>query len=207
MSLLYSLQQGNMIEAQIVARLHGQRTRNVFHYVWWGDPSTDGEASLEDAAGQFDGTVGAAIREFASNEWQHEYVTMQLIKPVRYRPVPLTVNLPGEIQFGALPSGVAAVISRSAVLSGRRYQCRNFIAGVPSSYEADSILTAPGLAALDTIGVATAADILVGGGGSQLLPLTTKAADSPVPAVFQVQQYFPRRELHYQRRRAVGHGE
>lgn len=207
MAVTYTLHDGDLIQLQIVGRLHGQRIRTVLHYSFRGPDHMDGEAALEQFDGIFEDFSLSAFLAFQSAEYQCDYIFSQVIKPVRYRPVVLTVEEPGTVEGDSLPSGVAAVLSRYGTPAGRRYQGRTFVAGVPVSFEENSSLKPAAVDLLDAIGVVTSQPLLVGLGGNNCAPLTSGNVTTPVPIAYEVQQYLPRIELHYQRRRAVGRGE
>jgi len=207
MSVTYTLHDGDLIQLQIVGKLHGQRIRTVLHYSFLGPDHTDGEAALESFDGVFEDFSLPAFLAFQSVEYRCDYIFSQVIKPVRYRPVVLTVEENGTVEGSSCPSGVAAVVSRYGTPAGQRYQGRTYVAGVPVSSENDSLLTDAAVDLLDQIGVVTTEPLLIGMGGNSAAPLTSGNVTTPVPIAYLVQQYLPRQELHYQRRRAVGRGE
>jgi len=207
MAVTYTLHAGDLIQLQIVGKLHGQRIRTVLHYAFAGDDHLDGEAALESLDAVFEDFVLTTFLAFQSVEYRCDYIFAQVIKPVRYRPVVLTVEANGTVEGSSCPSGVAAVVSRYGTPAGPQYQGRTYVAGVPVSSETDSKLIPAAVDLLDAIGAATAEPLLVGLGGNSAVPLTSGNVTTPVSITYQVQQYLPREELHYQRRRAVGRGE
>lgn len=205
---MYTIEPPALMEIQIVGRLHGQRTRNVFHYVYRNqDPIVDGNAVALAVAGEFVDQVYAALITMVSNEWTCEAVTAQWVQPIRYRMahvVPETAV--GVIVGNSLPAYCAAVISLYTELSGRPHQGRKYIAGVPSQYEENSNISDVYVDLLNDLGAMMTENLEVAGPATFEPTLTTP--DS-WPAVTEqaISDWVPRKILRVQRRREVGVGE
>lgn len=204
----YTLVQNDLIEIVMKGRLHGQTTRNVFHYRYKeSGPETDGPGGLMTAIAAFDALVGVAWRAIASNEWHHISNTIQKVKGTRYQLIEAAVGADGDIEDNSLPSGVSAVASIRAITAERHSQGRKYFAGVPASAEDDSVLT-PGFM---TNFASVAGDMLSAlptAVADALVPTTlTPASGLAITSLYDVVSATPREVLRYQRRREVGVGE
>lgn len=206
----YQINPNAVIEIQLVGRLHGQTTRNVFHHYLpgGGAPIADGAAAALDAAEFYRDTHWAQLRLSLSNQFSLQYITAQWIKPNRYRQVVLAPPVsPGDKGADAAessPSGCAAVISFYSELAGKRYRGRKYFAGVPNGSIVQSILESGVLDSFQTLGNNLLQSIAT---GANLLPPTLAKTDTPPPAAQVILQAVARDTVRYQRRREVGVGE
>lgn len=204
----YALVENDLIEIVIKGRLHGQTTRNVFHYRYTpAGPTPDGAAELAVALDEFVDLVVTSLIAFASVEWHCISATIQKVKPTRYQVIEQVVNLDGTAGVNSLPSGASAVVSIRAILADRNSQGRKFFPAIPVEFEEDSILNEDGMTSLGAIA------------GNMLSSLNTNDPDALVPttltptsgvaisAVYDVLGATPREVIRYQRRREVGVGE
>lgn len=206
----YVIEGNSMLEIQIVGRLHGQRTRNVFHYLYplESPDLPDGKAAAQAALDGFVVGVLAELRVLTSVEMHYERVTAQWVKPTRYRAVGQDIVADGTVQGACLPSYCAVVVSKTTDLAHRAFQGRNYFPGIPSIQEDDSRLTDT---AHDnwTIFADVLLDPLNLGIPSSDVQLITKTPDSlfPLDASSVVTAVSVNNVLRVQRRREVGVGE
>lgn len=138
--MAYPLVPLDVIEIQIVGTLHGQETRNTFHYfVDEADDSNDGAATIALLLADFETDVYNAMLSVMAADWSVKAITGQKITNGRMR---LVVHNPattaGQVAGVSCPSTTAAVISRYGEGAGREFQGRVFIPAVPSTWEVDS---------------------------------------------------------------------
>lgn len=201
----YQLLNNDLVEIQIVGLLHGQETRNVFHYyVATNTPASDGRAALQIALADFMVRVYQPILAFQSQEWECQGLTIQKIAPFRYRLIKANPSDTSGDQAGSsLPSSSAAVVSRYGEAAGRAYQGRIFIPGVPVGYEENSTVNAAGMALLTVI-ADTLKESLIGGAGVALHPTLAHVGNAPIDQ--RVSEVHASNILRVQRRREVGRG-
>lgn len=197
-----------LLEVQMVGRLHGQRVRNVYHYLLRGSLSfADGNGAAEDAASKFMTVVGSPLLLMLSDEYTLEYIQAQWVKPTRYRAVHVPINSPGDSDENSLPSFAAAVLSFNGIGAGRSWTCRKYIAGLPVTVEEDSALTNAAVIALQLI-MADALTLEDVGDETHDLHLTCETADSfEGSGLHEVTDGIVRPILRVQRRREIGVGE
>jgi len=203
----YSQVADAIVQVQIVGTLHGQRTRNVFHYHKWNGAVTDGKAFLTTFLNWFDQNVGDPIRDCQS--WEHvtDWIQAQFIRPDLYRAVNLIKNVAGGVQENSLPSGVAVVVSTYAEAAGRAFQGRRFFPGIPVTHEEDSLLSEDGVTAWGFIPAKLLMEYNEVTTGVKMTPIITDTALGLNTPSFYMKDTILRHTLRYQRRREVGKGE
>jgi len=199
-----------LLELQVVGLLHGQTTRNVFHYAK-ADTTTipDGLAHLTAFTLAFSANLTAAMRACASNEWSVRRITYQWIKPTRYRQLEVAISPnAGTVVQNSLPSGASIVLSRYTRRSGTRWRGRTYLAGIPATFEDDSKVAAAGANPLNAL--ATILQTVQVINGVSMYPWVNKDAPTGSQADTDdhtVDAVFYRDVIRYQRRREVGVGE
>lgn len=201
----YSITQNAVVEIQVLGRLHGQRTRNVFHYRYTGSTSLDGPTTLDALMDEFEAEILAGWFIVTSSEWMCDGVQCQLISPTRYRSRFKAIAQAGQVQGNSLPTTTCVVLRRTAILSGRRYQGRIYVAGVPTSSENDSQLSAAVLA--NWTGLASNLKEPLEGGTAVECFVPNLARTAPASGVTDVELTALDPILRIQRRREVGVGE
>jgi len=204
--MAYIIPPGAVIQFQILGRLHGQRTRNVFHYRYAGSANVDdGAAELTALADDFHDEVAFFILQQQSDEFTLEQIMAQAIAPTRYRAVFKDVNIPGAVEGNSVPSGVAVVLRRFAELSGRHFQGRVYIPGLPVASESDSQVLIDDRAAWSAV-AQKFLTVLTGpeGGENYRMVVSTDIIVTSADEVFGAALDI---NLRYQRRREVGVGE
>jgi hypothetical protein len=202
----YEISAGNIIEIQIVGRLHSQRTRTTFHYRCDDiDPGNDGVTELEYIEGVFDSEVASPIRTALSEEWVHEYNTIQRIHQTRQRTIAAQVNVAGAVAQSSCPSTTAVVIRRFTEQAGRRYQGRIYLPGVPVTHEQDSRLNPLMVPLYTAISLAMEQNLDGGPHNSTWVPIVSKL--TPNDNRDNVADTFVDTVLRAQRRRQIGVGE
>jgi len=203
--MAYSIVRDDILELQIVGRLHGQETRNTFHYYYDGPlPYADGRGYLEALLTRFDTMVYGPLMDRISNEWTLTALTAQKIDAFRYR----MVTNPGSVEGGqvtgnSLPSYCAVVISRFAEIATHEGQGRIFIPGIPAADERDSELSDAAFALWLSIPGLLNTTLNPTVGGPAVPTLSRTQANARRQEVIQVQL---RKILRAQRRREVGRG-
>jgi len=204
---MYQLPVGGIVKMQILGRLHGQRTRTTFNYMYQGDAAAaDGATSIADALADLEAQILNPILQVTSEEWGCEFLVGQLVAPTRYRAVVLTSTAAGAVAGSACPSAVAAVIRRFSDRSGHRFQGRVYLPGVPVSYEDDSQLAAGVRASYDTIVDGMVTPLEGSDASEDYVPIVSTVAPVVLNAD-QVQGAVLDPTLRYQRRRELGVGE
>lgn len=202
----YAINTGAIVECQIIGRLHGQRTRNTFHYRYGGTVAIpDGVAELTALLADFITTVASPMMALQSNEWEREATSIQVISPTRYRAIFDIGGGSGGVQGESLPSGVSVVLRRQAIAAGRQYQGRIYVPGIPVSQELDSQLTAAARDLWQTFAAQLAVPLDGPGSLDDFVPVVHFGADAN--ALDAVHQVVCDENLRYQRRREVGVGE
>lgn len=204
--MAYTIPVGAAVEIQMLGRLHGQRTRTTFHYLYKGSASApDAVVSLNALIDDFEATVASPIRTVTSEEWTHEFTTAQLIFPVRYRVVTRSVNVAGLVPGQSCPSGVSVVVRRTTERSGRRFQGRIYIPGFPVTWELDSEIDPSRRDDYDTL-VANIPAVLEGNDVSEdFVPIVSKVPPFGNEDTITATLLDP--ILRYQRRREIAVGE
>jgi len=203
----YTIPNGSKIRVQVVGRLHGQRTRTTFSYLYTGAATApDGVAALTAMLTDFEDQIGVELKNVSSSEWDHEYTSAQVISPTRYRMVVQPINLQGAIAGNALPSAVAAVIKRTTDRAGRRYQGRIYLPGVPATYEDDSEIAVIKRPLYDTLAANMVTPLEGVDPGEDFTPVVSLEG-AMIPAADTVRDAVLDPVLRYQRRREVGVGE
>lgn len=202
--MAYPLAANDILEFQIVGDLHGQETRNTFHYYCNGAGDPDGASAIASMLVWFEDEVYSAIRARQSNEWTCVALTGQKIQPIRYRQV---VRVPtmtaGAVVANSLPSYCAVVLSRYAEIATREGQGRIFVPGIPVSDEEDSELSDAAWALWVAVPGVLTLEMVPETGPPALPTLGRIVADGARLAVKTVAL---RRPLRVQRRREVGRG-
>lgn len=206
---VYSLEPDALIQVQMVGRLHGQATRNVYHYRFQGAAAVpDAVPELLALGDSFNATIGTQWLNKASNEWTHIHTQVQVVKPSRRRAVFVSVNLPGVVQQNSLPSFCAFVVSTVGAFSGQKFQGRHYYPGVPVNAEIDSKITPAFLVGIGAF-EAVHATPLSGQTVVQGFAPTTQTASEigAISGIFDIVDAFARDIIRVQRRREVGVGE
>jgi hypothetical protein len=205
--MAYTIPAGAIIAVQVLGRVHEQRTRTTFWYHYRGVAAIpDGVIGLLGFLADFDLNVGTAIRERCSTEWQHEHTSAQVVDPTRFRAVFASIDLPGEQVSQSLPSGVAVVIRRTTDRSGRRYQGRIYLPGVPTAFEDDSMVAIAERPNYAALAIAMTLTLDTGDPDEPLAPIVSHTP--PVLTLFDsVEDAGLDPVLRYQRRREIGVGE
>lgn len=210
--MAYPIGANSILEIQIVGRLDGQTTRNVFHY-WYptgSDGITDGEQAASDFAADFSGNVYVALTSLICTSWNLQYIQSQWIQPTRWRAVQqsatdLGVPQTGVIATACTPSGAAVVVSKYSEHAGHSFQGRNYFAGIPVSSLTNSVLNSLAQGNWDLFAL-TLLDTIVTSIGDAAVPVVIAqgAAGSTDHIVSTVTA---QDTVRYQRRREVGQGE
>lgn len=201
----YNINQNAITEIQILGRLHGQRTRNVFHYRYTGTTPLDGPTTIDALLEEFQVEILEGIRGLLSNEWMCEALSGQLVAPVRYRVRFKVINQAGAVQQGSLPSTTCVVMRRTAILSGRKYQGRVYIPGIPTGSEQDSVLHPNVLVPWTDASISLKEPLSGGTAVEPFVPNLRRTA--PASALEDVELTGLDTVLRIQRRREVGVGE
>jgi hypothetical protein len=208
----YPIGANSILEIQIVGKLDGQTTRNVFHY-WYETGSagiTDGRLAAQQFGQAFADTLYTDLMATVSTSWTLQYIQSQWIEPNRWRAVQqtaaeLAAPSGGSIVGNCTPSGVAVRVSRQAEHSGHAFQGGNWFAGIPESLVVGSQLTIGGYNNF----LAVASDMLLGltsDGGEEVSPvIIAKGAGGSTTHLVETTVVRP--TIRYQRRREVGQGE
>jgi len=210
--MAYPIPAGSTLEIQIVGRLDGQTTRNVFHY-WYptGGPAIiDGANSATIMGTQFGLDLYSTWVSMVSNTWTLQYIQAQWILPIRYRAIQLTAAVmtvsPGGLIVGpALPVNSSVCVSEYGQQAGKQYQGRKFFPGTALSLVNSSKLTVTGKGDLDLV-AAEMLNPLDDGIGAEVVPVILKKGTAPVTAKI-VQETIARDTTRCARRRTVGRGE
>jgi len=202
---MYVLNDKDIAEIQIIGRLHGQETRNTFHYyIATASPIADGKAALTTLVNSFLSPVYEKILDFQSDDWTCSAVTVQKVSTTRMRLIKVTPSdLIGNHSGLSCPSTTAAVVSRYCEEAGRSFQGRIFIPGVPLNLEENSLVNEEGMELLDIVATALKATITISG-GVDAIPTLSKGAHDPVTQ--RVVDATASDKLRVQRRREVGLG-
>lgn len=139
-----------VFEVVLRMRLHGQICINVHHYRRSVGPgAASDQANLEFV---FRGSIIPAYRALTSNELLYDFITVRTIS-VRTTPPfdgPFIAQT-GTVVERSNPSVVAALLTKYSVFGGRSGRGRTFVAGIPESYEEESLLTAPAIVLANTL--------------------------------------------------------
>lgn len=201
----YSINQNGVIEIQILGTLHEQRTRNVFHYRYTGTTQLDGPTTIDALMDEFDTEVGAGLRSLQSADYVVNGVQAQLISPTRYRSRFKAISLPGGVQGASLPSSSCVVLRRRAIQSGKQFQGRIFVPGIPLSSTSESKLLPAQIAVWDLAATSLKEPLEGGTAVEAFVPTISKVG--PATANYDVDSVFLDNVLRVQRRRELGVGE
>lgn len=186
----------------VLGRLHNQRIIQVHHYRQTTTEPGDNSAQLTAA---WRVANEPSLLACLSNEYSQEGYLTQRIHPL---PVNAAYELPtpslnGSVVVSSLPSSVAAVTTKRTLFAGPKYRGRNYYAGVPTTHELDSKLTASAMNLWGTY--ASNLEVpLVSLGGISFTPVLFHRSTSTNTTVFTC---IARDILRNQRRRQVGRGE
>jgi len=139
----YTINVGDFIEIQNVYTYNGQTFRNVWHFKVTAGPSqSNGSAFLQSLIGYWDANFWDELRLLLSSDVTLQFITAQVVKPSRYR---LETALPttpeGALAQTAVPPTTAVDVKRWAQRSGRKYQGRIYIPGLPQGHHDKGVLT------------------------------------------------------------------
>jgi len=203
--MAYAIANGDFIECQFVYQYNGQTFRNVFHFRKSTGPSiSDGASFLQSLISYLDVTWWDNLRANLSTELTLRYITAQVVNPFRYRleKAPPT-NATGSLSVEATPPSSTVNVQRWAQRSGRKYQGRIYIPGLPRDAQLLGVLKPDPLDALSTFAALIVLPITIAGsqldqylnttGTDVLLQQVIGTAVDPV--------------LRSQRRREIGKGE
>lgn len=201
----YNISSQAVIQVQVLGRLHGQRTRNVFHYLYTGSTPLDGPTTLDELIDEFKLEVWDGFVALLSDEWRLENITAQALQPVRYRARVKNYIIQGGTVGNSLPTTSAVVCRRVGVVSGRRYQGRIFVAGIPAQSESDSTLAVAVRANWNTAALGLKEPLQ---GGTLTEPFIPVISTIPVVTPLDsVDLTSVDNNLRIQRRREIGVGE
>jgi len=144
----------DLLELTFLSTLHNQEVRNVRHYrvslISGGSPTAEQQ---ESALISISSQITTAMKNCASNEW-----ALYGQKCQRVWPVPRTVGTyssgnagAGAVSENSLPSEVTAVVKLKTAFAGRKYRGRMYMAGVPVTFETDSLITGAGQTLYNTL--------------------------------------------------------
>jgi len=199
-----------MLGIQIVAMLHGQRVRNVFHYLYPPDgiDLPDGKTAADNAIDDFIVNVLNPLLPLTSTEYHVDRVTAQWVLPTRYRATFDDTGWDGTAQGNCLPSYCAVVVQKYAELAGPEFQGRNYFAGIPSSMEDNSRIEAVSYDDWTTFAVQLLLPLNLGLPASDVFLITkTPESINPIDIASIVVDSSVNPVLRAQRRREVGVGE
>lgn len=208
--MAYILSADGLLEFQIVGLLHGQTTRNVFHYrIDSGAPVvSDGASYLAALIAQFQANVVANLLPMQSTQYSIQAITGQAILPIRYRlvtVVPTGGDAQGAVPQASCPSGVTFNVSLFAQRAAAEFQARKFFPGLPVTYEENSLLTDEAMDQLALVANGMRQDMTSAGAVAH--PTCSVNNESVNRFLQNVVATVPRQILRYQRRREVGKGE
>jgi len=207
---VYTINENSLLEIQIVGRLHGQRIRNVFHYLY---PSgeidlSDGKTAAENALDDFQIQVVTPLLTLISDEYTIERLSAQWVYPDRYRAILEEEDQPGGVDGSSLPSYCAVVVSKFSDASGPQYQARNYFAGIPVADEDDSGLSPAALTNWQTFGDNLLIPLGLGLPDIVVYPTAaTPESAQPANVTARLTGTSVVRTLRAQRRRELGVGE
>lgn len=210
--MAYVIPAGSTFEIQIVGRVDGQTTRNVYHY-WYptgGEAIGDGKAAAQALILAFGATVYDESTLLQSNLWTLQYLQGQWIMPIRYRSIQMAaadagVSPGGQITAASLPSNSSACVSLYCLKSGRTFQGRKFVPGIAVTRVAASKLDVTGLGLLSNAALSMLGD-QDDGDGHTVVPVLLKKGTNPITerVIFEATA---RDTIRCARRRTVGRGE
>jgi len=206
----YQIDAPAMMEIQIVGRLHGQRTRNVFHYLYpSGAPAlADGKTAAENALGDFQTNMVDGLLPLLSEEFQIEALSAQWVLPTRYRAVFDTTPQNGTSPNNSLPSYCAVCVSKLGILADAKSQGRTYFPGIPVNGEDNSGIEDTYRAGWDNYIPSFLTPLDVGLGPDDLImTIATPDSADPLLALYTVDDVRLNSVLRAQRRREVGVGE
>lgn len=195
---------GDIGQATIKQRLHGQTILNVLHYrISEFAPGSFGHTIQSLAAGVATKFV-PAMKAVQSQELTHEGVIAQKIRPLppELAVVNTAFNGTGSVGVGSLPSSMSLVITKRTRFAGRKYRGRVFVAGLPTTSEDDSKLAAAVLANWEAVAVLF--NDFVINGDVTWEPILWHRSSNTYDAIETAEV---RTVLRNQRRRQVGVGE
>lgn len=190
---------GDYYRGTVMATLHGQSIQNVFHYRVNTAPGGDQTAAFSVAFQN----IGAAMKEVLSNEWVFVGCVVQKFYPTppEYAIWNYTGAGAGEVAENSLPTTVAATITKQTLYAGRLYRGRSFIAGLPVTYDDDSLLSSAAITALTPL--ATLIGQQISYSGYTFDPIIYHRVGGTHTLITQATVRAP---LRVQRRREVGRG-
>lgn len=206
----YVIGDSSIIEVQMLGSLHGQTIRNVFHYLYppGEPPLADGRAELVALIADFDAEIWTPLRALTSEEYRLRYLTAQVVVPTRRRAVIMAVDELGTASGSALPSYCAVCVSKFADTAGRKFQGRNYFAGIPVTSEEDSRLEETAFNAWVAFSAQIASPMDGDGGTDIFLPtIQGPTTEDTISDAFVVTGVAVKDVLRAQRRREWGVGE
>jgi len=144
--------------------LHGQAINNVFYY---RETVLASVAPAVNLAIRFGTVVIPLMKAAQSNELSHVDIVVQKIWPLP--PAMPVVNSTfaglGSVVENSLPTSVAVTVTKTTAFAGRKYRGRLFMAGIPATFEIDSLVTVAGQAVYNAL-AAVMDDVLTQAGDS-----------------------------------------
>lgn len=199
---------GDVVQFKLYGRIFEQQTINVFNYVCT-DASVQSTylAAIQNATEFFaSGTNNPtlAIIAAACPQWTLEYITGQVVAPMRMRFWKHTVNEPGTFDGVCESPNQAATIEKWSSVGGRKGVGSTHLAGVPTNGMEDGRWGAAYLAALVTVGnrIKSIYDPALGGG--VYVPIIT--GKTFTPANLFIQGTIVQSTVRVMRRRTIGVG-
>jgi hypothetical protein len=192
----------DIYQLTVKQRMHGQLVLNVLFYKETVSGSGDAAANLATA---FINTIMATWKTMQSNEISHEAVITQKVFP--QPPLVPHINTssagPGTVSQNALPTSMAAVLTKRTQFAGPKYRGRLYIAGIPVTYENDSQLSAAGEVA--AVQLAAVLDDQISNASYVFRPVVFHR--KPLFTSDEINVVSIQRVLRNQRRRQIGRGE
>lgn len=191
----------DVFQVTVVGAIHAQTTLNVFHY----------RTSIAGTDTDILGAIANTFQTVTSNAWQN--CTSDEFEIIGYAvqkilPLPISnaftkfVSVVGLVAGDALPSSMAAVITKRTLLGGAANRGRTYLAGVPLSFEVNSTISNAGLTLIQALGDKLD-DNLVTAGNTTLEPVILHRQTNTVTPI---KSTLARVVLRNQRRRQVGRG-
>jgi len=138
----YAIATGDFIECQFVYEYNAQTFRNVFHFRKdTGSSIADGASFLQSLISYLDVTWWDNLRGNLSTELTLRNITAQVVAPFRYRlEKAAPTNPTGSLSVEATPPSSTVNVQRWAQRSGRKFQGRIYIPGLPRDSQLKGVL-------------------------------------------------------------------
>jgi len=203
---------GSIVQVSFLGGIDGQRTLNILHY-----KRTDPGASVDwnNIEQQFHGLLvgtGGLVDAYlacCSNEYTLQGIVYQLLSPTRHalRLYPLLGGT-GTISTPALPSFVAASLTKQNDDTGPHNRGGIRMPGVPTTFVADSSLTSLAITAYNALGMQLAMPRVIDNTPAPPVVLSPCIYDRMAPSASALYSTArPELTARTSRRRVVGLGE